>query len=204
MARAWEPDFIRLWQAGASQAAIAQALGVPVGTVKSRAHHLAAQGKIQPRPRGGAYPRRTAHARVEQTGVSADTPHDTPAHARRVPADTPPVQYLPPSQGEMLPLLTDILQELRQLTSRLAARVSTDTPGVHRDTPRVSAGVSGRIPLPTERGPSVRWNLHLSERLRERLKAMAATRGLQDSQLVEELLWRALSMVEESSDGLTR
>jgi hypothetical protein len=32
MARAWEREFIRLWQAGATQAAIAQALGIPVGT----------------------------------------------------------------------------------------------------------------------------------------------------------------------------
>jgi predicted DNA binding CopG/RHH family protein len=40
----------------------------------------------------------------------------------------------------------------------------------------------------------VRWNLHLSARLRERIKAMAAARGLQDSQLVEELLWLALSI----------
>jgi hypothetical protein len=58
--------------------------------------------------------------------------------------------------------------------------------------------VSGRTPLPVERGPSVRWNLHLSARLRERVKAMAAARGLQDSQIVEELLWLALSLVEES------
>jgi hypothetical protein len=36
MTRAWEPEFIRLWQAGASQAAIAQALGIPVGTVRSK------------------------------------------------------------------------------------------------------------------------------------------------------------------------
>jgi ATP/maltotriose-dependent transcriptional regulator MalT len=53
MARAWEPDFIQLWQAGASQEAIAQALGIPVGTVKSRAHALAAQGKIQQRLQAG-------------------------------------------------------------------------------------------------------------------------------------------------------
>jgi hypothetical protein len=45
----------------------------------------------------------------------------------------------------------------------------------------------------------VRWNLHLSERLRDRLKAMAAERGLQDSQLVEELLWLALALMEEES-----
>ncbi len=36
MARAWEADFIRLWEAGATQAAIAQALGIPVGTVTPR------------------------------------------------------------------------------------------------------------------------------------------------------------------------
>jgi hypothetical protein len=100
----------------------------------------------------------------------------------------------------MRPLLTDILQELRQLTGALATRVSTDTPGVPRDTRGVSAGVSGgvslRTPLPPDRGASVRWNLHLSAQLRERIKAMAATRGLQDSQMVEELLWLALSLEE--------
>jgi hypothetical protein len=41
-----------------------------------------------------------------------------------------------------------------------------------------------------------RWNLHLSARLRERIKAMAADQGLQDSQMVEELLWLALSVAE--------
>jgi hypothetical protein len=40
MARAWEAEFIRLWQAGASQADIAAALGCPLGMVESRAHAL--------------------------------------------------------------------------------------------------------------------------------------------------------------------
>ena len=129
--------------------------------------------------------------------VSPDTHEPSAGVSTRVSADTPPLQYLPPSQDDMRPLLTDILLELRQLTGALAVRVSTDTPGVPRDTPGVSGGVSGRTPLPPDRGASVRWNLHLSERLRERIKAMAAERGLQDSQLVEELLWLALSVVEE-------
>jgi hypothetical protein len=34
--RAWEADFIRLWERGATYTAIAQARGGPVGTVKSR------------------------------------------------------------------------------------------------------------------------------------------------------------------------
>jgi hypothetical protein len=93
----------------------------------------------------------------------------------------------------MRPLLTDILLELRQLTGALTARVSTDTPRVPPDTP----GVSSRTPLPAARGKSVRWNLHLSERLRMCIKAKAEARGLQDGQMVEELLWLVLAVVEE-------
>jgi hypothetical protein len=62
MAQTWEADFIRLWQAGATQAEIAAALGIPLGTVKSRGHRLGAQGKLQPRPRGGADPGRQRQA----------------------------------------------------------------------------------------------------------------------------------------------
>jgi hypothetical protein len=212
-----EARFIDLWQQGLATDAIAAALGIPRGTVGSRAKRLVAQGKIQPRPRGGAYPRQQALARQHAAGVSADTSGvstrvspDIPQKlsdnqpvpgsvSARVSADTPPVQYLPPSQDDMRPLLTDILQELRQLTSGLAARVSADTPPLSRDTP----GVSGRTPLPAERGKSVRWNLHLSEGLRDRIKARAQARGLQDSQMVEELCWLALSLSEEApTDGL--
>jgi hypothetical protein len=205
-----EAHFIALWQQGRTSGEIAQALGVPLGTVSSRAHALQQQGKIQPRPRGGAYP--TQRRQAALAGVSFDTPGvskrvstDTPRRSARVSTrvspDTQPLQYLPPNQGEMMPLLTDILQELRQLTSSLAVRVSTDTPGVPTDTPGVSHGVSGRTPLPAARGPSVHWNLHLSARLRERIKAMAAARGLQDSQMVEELLWLALAVAEEDPAG---
>jgi hypothetical protein len=134
--------------------------------------------------------------------VSTRTRQQATRVSRRVSSDTPPTQYLPPSQGEMLPLLTDILQELRHLTSGLATLVSTDTHGVPRDTQPVLAGVSdgvsARTPLPAERGKSVRWNLHLTEGLRAQIKAMASTRGLQDSQMVEELLWLALSVMETS------
>jgi hypothetical protein len=72
--------------------------------------------------------------------------------------------------------------------------------GNHPTQPRRAAlaGVSCRTPLPPDRVASVRWNLHLSARLRERIKAMAAVRGLQDSQMVEELLWLALSVAEEA------
>ena len=63
MTPADEARFIQLWQAGTETAAIAQALGIPVGTVSSRAHVLQRQGKIQARPRGGPHARRVAQAR---------------------------------------------------------------------------------------------------------------------------------------------
>jgi hypothetical protein len=76
----------------------------------------------------------------------------------------------------------------------VSRRVSPDTPGVPRDT----RGVSACTPLPAERGKSVRWNLHLSEQLRTCIKAKSGARGLQDSQIVEELLWLALAAVDEA------
>jgi DNA-binding IclR family transcriptional regulator len=63
MTPAEEAHFIALWQAGTEIAAIAQQLGIPQGTVSSRAHVLQAQGKIQPRPHGGPHARRVAQAR---------------------------------------------------------------------------------------------------------------------------------------------
>jgi DNA-directed RNA polymerase specialized sigma24 family protein len=54
--RPWEAEFIRLWQAGATQAAIAEALGIPIGTVKSGSPPLLQRRRIEPRPRRGLVP----------------------------------------------------------------------------------------------------------------------------------------------------
>ena len=79
-----EQAFIALWQQGLSHDAMAQQLGIPIGTVKSRAHTRAHAGKLTPRPRGGAYPRQKALARQESRGVSPDTSRVSP----RVSPDT--------------------------------------------------------------------------------------------------------------------
>ena len=67
MTPAEEARFIQLWTAGTETAEIGRQLGIPRGTVSSRAMVLVAQGKIQARPKGGAYPRRKAqgHSGVE-------------------------------------------------------------------------------------------------------------------------------------------
>lgn len=61
-----EVRFIELWQQGLESAEIARQLGIPRGTVSSRAATLVRQGKIQPRPRGGVYPKQQAKARQGQ------------------------------------------------------------------------------------------------------------------------------------------
>jgi len=74
-----EAHFIELWTAGAETAEIAPHLGIPKGTVQSRAHRLQQRGLIQPRPRG-AYPSQRAKARQDgsptpgqRLGQSIDT-----------------------------------------------------------------------------------------------------------------------------------
>jgi hypothetical protein len=67
-----EARFIALWQQRLSHEAMAQRLGCPVGTVKSRSHTFQRRGLIQPRPRGQAS---QSLQRQEDTGeVSPDSP----------------------------------------------------------------------------------------------------------------------------------
>jgi DNA-binding transcriptional MocR family regulator len=58
-----EAEFIAPWNEGLETAIVATRLGIPRGTVQSRAHRLQQRGLIQPRPKGGAYPRQKALAR---------------------------------------------------------------------------------------------------------------------------------------------
>jgi hypothetical protein len=72
MTPADEAHFIALWQQGAGYGERTAALGIPAGTVSSRASRLQQQGKIVPQPRGGAYPRQQVQARTP-----ADRPPST-------------------------------------------------------------------------------------------------------------------------------
>jgi hypothetical protein len=70
-----EARFIALWQAGIPSAAMGRTLGLPRGTVASRAYHLVRQGKIAARPKGGHYPLQQRRRRQEETPA----PHASPA-----------------------------------------------------------------------------------------------------------------------------
>jgi hypothetical protein len=186
MARPWEPEFIRLWQAGATQAQIAQALGCPVGTVKSRAHTLQQQGKIQPRPRGGLVP-------VQRPGQPTDTGTvygvDTDAEQRtdtgavhRV--DTDAEQRLDTAAAQRLDQIEVEVQGLTTLVKSLVERLE-HPPG---QTP---VQITTLPPYP--KGKAVHWNLWILDAIREEIASLAAARDLSPSQLVQEVLWKALS-----------
>ncbi len=83
MTPADEALFIQLWQQGIDSAAIGQQLGIPRGTVSSRAATLVRRGKIQPRPRGGSYPKQPALTRLSPDGSSPPATPAPPAAERK-------------------------------------------------------------------------------------------------------------------------
>jgi hypothetical protein len=75
-----EAEFIALWNQGLEITAIAQRLGIPKGTVQSRAHRPAAARAHPTQAQRGAYPRQKALARQngsptpgQRPGPSIDT-----------------------------------------------------------------------------------------------------------------------------------
>jgi hypothetical protein len=82
MTPAEEARFIALWQEGASYREIAQAQDCALGSVAYRAATLAKQGKIQPRPKGGAFPRQQARQGQAPARHPRATRDVCPAHPR--------------------------------------------------------------------------------------------------------------------------
>jgi hypothetical protein len=175
MTPAEEQEFIALWTEGLPTAAIAQRLGIPVGTVKSRAHTLAHAGKLAPRPRGGAYPRQQGKARQ----VDPPAPVQRPVQL----TDTGAVQCVDTGAVQRLDQLEDEVQGLRLLMQSVLDRL--DHPPVQ--TP----GQITTLP-PYPKGKAVRWNLWINRTIRDELATLAAERDISPSQLVQELLWKAL------------
>jgi Winged helix-turn-helix DNA-binding len=169
-----EATFITLWQQGASQQELAQRLGVPVGTIKSRASALARQGKIQARPKGGAYP----HQRHQAAMGPVQTPVQMTAPVQGS-VDTGAVQML----GADVEQLKTEVSGLRQLMQAVIDRL---------DHPPVQTPVQITALPPYPKGKAVRWNLWILDAIRDELATLAAERGVSPSQLVQELLWKEL------------
>jgi hypothetical protein len=180
----WEPQFIELWQRGLDTAEIAHQLGIPRGTVGSRAKRLVEQGKIEPRPRGGAYPRQKALARQEGSPAPVQKPVQPTDTGAVQGVDTGAVQPFDTGAAQRLDRLEDEVQGLRQLMQAVIDRL---------DHPPVQTPVQITTLPPYPKGKAVRWNLWILEPIRDEIARLAAEREMSPSQLVQELLWKALS-----------
>jgi hypothetical protein len=99
-------------------------------------------------------------------------------------ADTGAVQPFDTGAVQRLDRLEDELQGLRHLVQALMDRF---------DHPPVQTPVQITALPPYPPGKAVRWNLWILDAIRDELAALAAERGVSPSQLVQELLWQALS-----------
>jgi hypothetical protein len=120
MTPAEEARFIALWNAGTETAEIGRQLGIPRGTVSSRAYTLVRQDKIQARPKGGNYPRQ--QARTRPTLALSETTEAPPVHTP-VQKATPPGAvhnpvHTPPAPSPVSP---DLSGALNALVERLSA-----------------------------------------------------------------------------------
>jgi hypothetical protein len=185
MSPADEDRFIALWQAGASYRAIAQAMPCPLGTVASRAAALVAQGKIQPRPRGGARVRQEDRPAPVQSSADmhgAQTVQNSAVHA-------PLHGAVQVQNSAELPIPAALAEELGRLWTAIDA--------LRQDMHRPVHETVQSLPEPLFEDPAdnatERWNLYLKRGLRVRIEALAQARGVAPSRVVQELLWQSLS-----------
>ena len=179
-----EATFIALWQQGLSQDAIAQQLGIPVGTVKSRAHTLAHAGKLTPRPRGGAYPRQKALAPQDSSPPPVQRPVQPEDTGAVQSVGTGAVHELDTGAVQRLDRVEDELQGLRLLVQSVVDRL---------DHPPVQTPVQITTLPPYPKGKAVRWNLWILDAIKEQISTLAAERDVSPSELVQEYLWKALN-----------
>jgi hypothetical protein len=188
MAQEWEAEFIRLWNAGTETAEIARRLGIPQGTVSSRANALQKRGLIQPRPRGGPHSRRVAQARQAEAPAPVQKPVSGPVQSLDIgavsSADTGAVQPFDTGAVQRLDTLEQEVIGLRQLMQAVLDRL---------DHPPVQTPVQITALPPYPKGKAVRWNLWILDAIRNELAQVAAERGISPSQLVQEFLWQVLT-----------
>ena len=101
-------------------------------------------------------------------------------------AGTGAVQGFDTGTVQRVDRLEEEVQGLRHLIRAVIDRL---------DQVPVSAPVQITALPPYPPGKAVRWNLWIHEAIRDQIAALAAERGLSPSQLVQEMLWRALNDV---------
>jgi hypothetical protein len=156
-------------EAGLSQREMARRTGIPRSTLQKRLNRLGLQ--VTP-------PVQTPVSRPDTGAVQVT---DTDAVSS---VGTGAVQVFDTGAVQRLDAVEQEVQGLRQLMQSVLDRL---------DRPAVSAPVQITTLPPWPKGEAVRWNLWLPKSIRDALSAWARERGVQPSQLVTELLWKALN-----------
>jgi hypothetical protein len=195
-----EQVFIQLWQQGLDTATIGQRLGIPRGTVSSRAATLVRQGKIEPRPRGGAYPKQRALARQDQAPVQTgadplpEVMHPPVHTVHRVQAQLyalhGAVQQAVESPIDLRVLLSEALAPLLAQVTALEGEVKALR--MHPSAP-VQRGVyalhgAEHHDLSPEDLKSERWNIYMPRWLRRLIETEAAATRLSPSQVLQDVV----------------
>ena len=118
--------------------------------------------------------------RLKRLGLQVTPPVQRPVSR----PDTGAVQALDTGPVQRLDALEEEVHGLRLLMQSVIDRL---------DRPAVSAPMQITTLPPWPKGEAVRWNLWLPKSIRDELTTWARERGVQPSQLVTELLWKALN-----------
>jgi hypothetical protein len=172
--------------------------------VSSRAYTLVRQGKIQPRPKGGHYPRSTAqgrHAPPIHPPVQSSAEQDS---AEQSGAESPPTALVPTvASAAIIDLLRQTLARLDTVEHDLKAIREDRQPGAGQSSAGQSGAVQSSAEPPTltpEEARAERWNLWLPRGLRQRIEAVAKAQGHAPSKVVQEALWEWLAAAEDPDE----
>ena len=197
MTAAEAAEFIALWTEGLSLKDIGARLGIPRGTVSSRAAALRRQGvALDKRPQGGAYPSRRAKAR--QSLALSEASEIPPVHTSvHTPVQRPVHTPLDPSPGSpdlegVLNALVERLSAIEETLKHGGVQSSTpvqDYAPVQAYTPVQSYALPGVEPpkLSPEERKSERWNIYMPRWIRQRIERAAALEGMSPSQFLQRL-----------------
>jgi hypothetical protein len=94
-----------------------------------------------------------------------------------------------------VPEIQEMLSLMKDLQARVISLEQTRAP------PALPASPATPAPSAAERKDIQQWTVRLSKVLIEHLKAISYEQRLAPSQLVEALLWRALSLKEDSANA---
>jgi hypothetical protein len=134
---------------------------------------------------------------ARRTGIPRATLYDRLKRLERKTVQRP-VQRL--DTGAVSSADTGAVQRLDRLEAELEGLCTLVKALVDRvDRPPVQTPVQITALPPFPLGKAVRWNLWILDAIRDEVAALATQRGLSPSQLVQELLWKALTDLRSSA-----